>query len=106
MSESGVDEVGVEREEARYFQDSKGLLPLSPVDTDARWRTSRPGKPPWLNYQDNAQGYASKDRGGFILSGESPTLQKGNGRPCHVCLTISPCRRSRWQPTPPTMRDG
>ena len=46
LSETGVDQGGVEREEARYFQDSKGLLPLSPVDTDARWRTSRPGKPP------------------------------------------------------------
>ena len=45
-------------------QDSKGLLPLSSVDTDARWRTSRPGKPPGLNYQDNA----IVDRGGFILS--------------------------------------
>ena len=54
LSESGVDEDGVEWEETRYFQDSKGLLPLSPVDTDARWRTSRPGKPPGLNYQDNA----------------------------------------------------
>ena len=64
LSESGVDEEGVERDETRYFQDSKGLLPLSPVDTDARWRTSRPGKPPGLNYQDNA----IVDRGGFILS--------------------------------------
>ena len=45
-------------------QDSKGLLPLSPVDTDARWRTSRPGKPPGLNYQDNA----IVDRGGFMPS--------------------------------------
>ena len=64
LSESGVDEDGVDREETRYFQDSKGLLPLSPVDTDARWRTSRPGKPPGLNYQHNA----IVDRGGFILS--------------------------------------
>ena len=36
LSESGVDEEGVEQDEARYFQDSKGLLPLSPVDTYAR----------------------------------------------------------------------
>ena len=41
-------------EEMKYYQDSKGHLPLSPVDTDARWRTSRPSKPPELNYQDNA----------------------------------------------------
>ena len=64
LSESGVDENGVEWEETRYFQDSKGFLPLSPVDTDARWRTSRPSKPPELNYQDNA----IVDRNGFILS--------------------------------------
>ena len=64
LSESGVGEDGVEEEETRYFQDSKGLLPLSPVDTDARWRTSRPGKPPGLNYQDNT----IVDRSGFILS--------------------------------------
>ena len=64
LSESGVDEDGVAWEETRYFQDSKGFLPLSPVDTDARWRTSRPSKPPELNYQDNA----IVDRNGFILS--------------------------------------
>ena len=54
----------MERDETRYFQDSKGFLPLSPAGTDSRWRTSRPGKPPGLNYQDNA----IVDRGGFILS--------------------------------------
>ena len=54
----------MQREETRCFQDSKGLLPLSPVDTDARWRTSRPGKPPALTYQDNAVA----GRGGFVLS--------------------------------------
>ena len=64
LSESGVEEGEVAREETRYFQDSKGLLPISPVDTVARWRTSRPGKPPGLNYQDNA----IVDRGGFTLS--------------------------------------
>ena len=46
LNESGLDEGGVAREETRYFQDSKGLLPLSSVDTDARWRTSRPASPP------------------------------------------------------------
>ena len=45
LRESGVDEDGSEWEETRYFQDSKGLLPLSLVDTDARWRASRPDKP-------------------------------------------------------------
>ena len=64
LSESGVGENGVEWEERKYYQDSKGHLPLSLVDTDARWRTSRPSKPPELNYQDNA----IVDRGEFILS--------------------------------------
>ena len=52
-------------EETRHFQDSKGPLPLSLVDINVRWRSSRSGKPPELNYQDNAIGY----RGGFTLSG-------------------------------------
>ena len=43
---------------------SKGHLPLSPVDTDARWLTSSAGKPPELDCQDNA----IVDRGRFILS--------------------------------------
>ena len=64
LSESVVDEDGMERQETKYYQDSKGLLPLSPVDTDARWRTTRAGKPSELNYQDNA----IVDRGGFIIS--------------------------------------
>ena len=34
------------------------------MDTDARWRTTRPGKPSGLNCQDNA----IADRGGFILA--------------------------------------
>ena len=37
-----IEENEVEWEEARYFQDSKGRLPLNLVDTNARWRTSRP----------------------------------------------------------------
>ena len=74
LSESKTDENGVEWEETRHFQDSKGHLPLSPVDTDARWRTSRPGKPPGLNCQDNA----IVDRGGFILvPGSNPRLGRG-----------------------------
>ena len=73
QSWSGVDENGVEWQERKYYQDSKGLWPLSPVDTDARWRTSRPSKPPELNYQDNA----IVDRGGFILSREVSHASKG-----------------------------
>ena len=51
MARSTVDDEGVEHEEVRYFQDAKGRLPLSPLDTDARWRTTRPGGPSGLNYQ-------------------------------------------------------
>ena len=64
LSSTSNDEDGVDREEIRYFQDAKGRLPLSPVDTDARWRTTRPGKPSGLNYQENV----ITDRGGFILA--------------------------------------
>lgn len=38
-----VDE-GVEHEEVRYFQSPEGRMPLSPVDTDVRWRNSRTSK--------------------------------------------------------------
>ena len=64
LPQSRVDEDGIEHEEVRYFQDPSGKLPLSPVDTDARWRTTRPGKPAFLSYQENVV----VDRGGFILA--------------------------------------
>ena len=50
LASSTVDHQGDERQEVRYFQDARGQLPLSPVDTDARWRTTRSGKPSGLNY--------------------------------------------------------
>ena len=53
----------MENEEVRYFQDPKGKLPLSAVDTDARWRNSGPG-PAFLSYEENIV----VDRGGFILA--------------------------------------
>ncbi len=53
----------MEHEEVRYFQDPNGKLPLSAVDTDARWRNSRPG-PAFLSYEENIV----VDRGGFILA--------------------------------------
>ena len=64
IAETTVDDNGVEHETPRYFQKSDGRLPLSPVDTDARWRTSRPGKPSGLHYQENV----IVDLGGFIVS--------------------------------------
>ena len=44
LTDTTVDDDGVEHEKVRYFQSPEGRMPLSPVDTDARWRTSRTGK--------------------------------------------------------------
>ena len=35
ITETTVDDDGVEREEVRYFQSPEGRMPLNPVDTDA-----------------------------------------------------------------------
>ena len=64
LREREVDENGEARESVSCYQDPKGRLPLSPVDTDARWRTSRYDKRPNLHYQENI----IVDGGGFILS--------------------------------------
>ena len=64
LTETSVDDDGVESEEVGHFQDPKGRLPLNPVDTDARWRTSSPKRPAELCYQDNVM----VDLGGFIVA--------------------------------------
>ena len=64
ITETAVDGNGAQHETVRYFQIPEGMLPLSPPDTDARWRTTRAGRTWWLQYQENA----IVDRGGFILS--------------------------------------
>ena len=64
LTENSVGDDGVESEEVRYFQDFNGKLPLNPVDTDARWRTSSSKRPAELCYQDNV----IVDLGGFILA--------------------------------------
>ena len=64
LTETTVDDDGVEHEEVRYFQSREGRMPLNPVDTDARWRTSWFGRAAGLQYQENV----IVDRGGFILS--------------------------------------
>ena len=46
LRERQVDEDGEEQESVSYYQDPKGRLPLSPVDTDARWRTTSRGRRP------------------------------------------------------------
>ena len=64
ITQTTVDDDGVEHEEIRHFQSPEGRMPLNPVGTDARWRTSRTGKASGLQYQENV----IVDRGGFILS--------------------------------------
>ena len=64
IAETTVDDDGVEHGEMRYFQRPEGRMPLNPADTDARWRTSRTGKAPGLQYQEDV----IVDRGEFILS--------------------------------------
>ena len=46
------------------FKTLKARLPVSPVDADALWRTTRPGKPANPSYQDNV----IFDRCSFILA--------------------------------------
>jgi len=64
LTQTTVDDNGVENEEVRYFQIPEGRVPLNPVDTDARWRTTRAGKTSGLQYQE----HVIVDLGGFILS--------------------------------------
>ena len=59
-----VDDDGVEHEDVRDFQSPEGRLPLRPVDTAARWKTTRARQASGLQYQGNV----IVDRGGFILS--------------------------------------
>ena len=63
ISETTVDDDGVEKEETRYFQSHEGKLPLNPVDTDARWRTLWSGNALGLPDQENV----IVDLSGFIL---------------------------------------
>lgn len=64
LTETAVNESGLDSEEIRYYQDPKGRLPLNPVDTDARWRTGSSKRPAELCYQDNL----IVDLGGFIVA--------------------------------------
>ena len=74
ITETTVDGYGVGHEETRYVQNSDGRFPPSPVDIDARWRTSRRGKRAGLNYRQNViawvwlhrLGVASSPGCGFI----------------------------------------
>ena len=64
---------GEVQESVRYFRDAKGRLPLSEVDTDALWRTSRPGRRPSLSYQENV----IVESGGFIVARKATHASEG-----------------------------
>ena len=76
LREREVDEDGEERESVSYYQDPKGRMPLSPVDTDARWRTTRQDRRANLHYQENA----IVDRGGFIVARKATLASGGDWR--------------------------
>ena len=63
ITKTMTDDFGIDHEKAWYFQKPDRLLPLSPVDTDVRWRAGRPGKAAVLHCQENV----IADLGGFIL---------------------------------------
>ena len=97
ITETTVDGYGVGHEETRYVQNSDGRFPPSPVDIDARWRTSRRGKRAGLNYRQNVIAWvwlhrldvASSSAGGRF-TGELPTHLRGDGKPSRIC------RVARW----------
>ena len=47
-----VDDDGVGHENVGYFQSPEGRMPLSPVDTDAHWRTARAGRASGLQHME------------------------------------------------------
>lgn len=64
LAETTVDDDGIEHKEVRDFQSPEGRMPLNPVDTDARWKTTRAGKASGLQYQENI----IVDLCGFVLT--------------------------------------
>ena len=77
LRERQVDEDGGESVRVRIFQDSKGRMPLSDIDTDARWRAKRRDKRPDLHYQEDVV----VDRGGFIVVREATHASVGDCPP-------------------------
>ena len=88
IAEATVDADGVKHEETRYFQKPDGRLPLSPVDTDARWRTRRT---------------SSLTLGDFILPRGVTHASKGERKAVPTLLERGcPCNPCRWLGTPVT----
>ena len=75
-------------ESVSYYQDPKGRLPLSPVDTDAGWRTSRNDRRSHLHYQENI----IVDGGGFILSRQATHASEGEWKAVKGMLTHLPIK--------------
>ena len=74
LREWKVDENSEERESVRYYQDPKGRLRLSSVDTDARWRTTgRRDTKGKLHYQETV----IVERGGFIVARRATHASEG-----------------------------
>ena len=66
-------EEGEEQESVSYYQDPKGRLRLSPVDTDARWRNTGRRTKGKLYYQENV----IVERGGFIVARRATHASEG-----------------------------
>ena len=77
LRERQVDEYGGEFVRERFFQHPKGRMPLSDVETDARWRAKRRDKRPDLHYQENV----IVERGGFIVARKATHASEGDCRP-------------------------
>ena len=88
LREQQTDGDGVVRESVSYYQDPKGRLPLSQVDTDARWRAKRHDRRPNLHYQENV----IVDRGGFIVARKVTHASEGDWRPLIGMLEQLPIR--------------
>ena len=88
VREQQTDGDGVVRESVSYYQDPKGRLPLSQVDTDARWQSTRHDRRPNLHYQENA----IVDRGGFIVARKATHASEGDWRPLIGMLDQLPIR--------------
>ncbi len=88
LRERQVDEDGEESVRVRFFQDSKGRMPLGDVDTDARWRTKRRDKRPDLHCHENV----IVERGGFIVARKATHASEGDCRPVVKMLEQLPIR--------------
>ena len=117
ITETTVDGYGIGHEATRYVQNSDGRFPPSPVDIDARWRTSRRGKRAGLNYRQNVivdlDGFiawvwlhrldvASSSAGGRFTGGLPTHLRRMGSRPGSVGLPAGSSNRCRWRRTQPT----